>query len=54
MLLQEALGIPAHWDTTNPVAARAIVRAHLSRRHSELTEEALEALAVHCTVDFRR
>ncbi len=54
LVIDEALGIHAHWDTTSPIAARSIVRGHLRRRHRELTEEALEALALHCTRDFRR
>ena len=53
-LVEEALGIHAHWDTTSPVAARTIVKAHMRRRHPEVTEEALEALATHCTLDFQR
>jgi len=53
LLIDEALGIHAHWDTTSPIAARSIVRGHLRRRHRELTEEALEALALHCTRNFR-
>jgi hypothetical protein len=30
-----------------------MVRGHLRRRHRELTEEALEALALHCTRNVR-
>ena len=53
MLIDEALGVHAHWDTTSPIAARTIVKGHMRRLHHELSEEALEALAVYCTRDFR-
>ena len=53
LVIDEALGIHAHWDTTSPIAARSVVRGHLRRRHRALTEEALEALALHCTRNFR-
>jgi hypothetical protein len=46
------VGVNAHWDTTSAVAAMAIVKAQMRRRHDELTEAALQTLALHCTRDF--
>ena len=52
--IADALSVHAHWDTTSSVAARAIVKGSMRRRHPELTDAALEALATHCTADFQR
>lgn len=52
-VIDESLGVHAHWDTRNPIDARAIVKGYMRRRHSDLSEAALDALAVHCTRDFR-
>lgn len=46
-LVAECLRVPVHWETRSPEGARAVVKGTMRRRHAELTEEALEALAAH-------
>ena len=54
LAIDEALGVHAHWDTTSPAGAITIVKGHMRRRYPELTEDALHALALHSTRDWRR
>ncbi len=54
LVIDEAMGVHAHWDTTTPAGAMAVVKGHLRRRYADLTEEALHALAAYSTRDFRR
>lgn len=44
-LVRESLSIPVHWNTTSPVIGSAIMKREMKRRHAELDEAALEALA---------
>ena len=52
-LVAESLRVPAQWDVSTPQGARAVVKGTMRRRHAELTEEALEALAAHYLRSWR-
>ena len=44
-LVRESMLIPAHWDTTAPLAGAVIVKREMKRRYELLDDLALEALA---------
>ena len=52
-LVRESLSIPAHWNTTSPVTGAALMKREMKRRHAELDEPALEALAANFAAAWR-
>lgn len=52
-LVRESLAIPAHWDTTSAVVGAALMKREMKRRHDELDEPALDALAANFAAAWR-
>lgn len=52
-LVRESLSIPAHWNTTSPVTGAALMRREMKRRHAELDEPAMDALAANFAAGWR-
>lgn len=52
-LVQESLAVPVDWDRAGLADAGRQVAAEMGRRHHELTEEALAALAWNFTFAWR-
>lgn len=52
-LVRESLSIPAHWNTTSPVTGATLMRREMKRRHAELDEPALDALAANFAAAWR-
>lgn len=52
-LVAESLLVHAQWNTTTSNGARVVVKGTMRRRHAELSEEALDALALNYLKTWR-
>jgi hypothetical protein len=52
-IVRESLSIPAHWNTTSPATGAVLMKCEMKRRHAELDELALDALARNFAAAWR-
>ena len=52
-LVRESLSIPAHWNTTSAATGAVILKCEMKRRHAELDDPLLEALAQNFAAAWR-
>lgn len=52
-IVRESLLIPAHWNATSPATGAVLMKCEMKRRHAELDEPALDALARNFAAAWR-